>query len=170
MGGQAHEWVIAFVAGIILLFLTPVLAPVVDIFWKFCRIPPQRLGVWMLKARLSSAKSKLMKVREMREDTRFLIFYCFWSLLHLAVALIVFCLCILGEGLVGEMISVHIQRGVPVAGQILLVPVLAFGYASVLSAINTAKAINDAVFVPGTAIDALEDRIKTLTARLEEAN
>lgn len=168
MGGQFHEWVVAFIAGIVLLFLTPVLAPIVDVFWRLFRIPPQRLGMWILKARLSSAKSRLAKVRLMRADTRFLVFHCFWSLYHLAITLIVFSLCVLGVGLVGETLTVRVTHpAVPFLGQIIIIPVLGYAYSLVLSASNTAMSINDAVNGDDATVAALINQVETLKARVE---
>jgi len=47
------ELIVGLIVGFVILFFTPILAPIVDTFWKFCAIRPQRLNVWVLKARLS---------------------------------------------------------------------------------------------------------------------
>jgi hypothetical protein len=37
----------------------------------FLKVPPQRIGVWLLKARLSSSESKLRQLVRMRDNIRF---------------------------------------------------------------------------------------------------
>lgn len=41
---------------------------------QFLKIPPQRLNVWILKARLSSAENRLREFEKLRSEVRYFIF------------------------------------------------------------------------------------------------
>jgi hypothetical protein len=71
------ELIVGLIVGFVILFFTPILAPIVDTFWKFCAIRPQRLNVWVLKARLSSAEWELYRVRRISKELSFLMYTCF---------------------------------------------------------------------------------------------
>jgi hypothetical protein len=70
--------------GLIFLALSIVLAkfgvPAAIILWKFAKIPPQRLNVWIIKARLSASESKLRRLDWLRSDMKRLILHCFLAL------------------------------------------------------------------------------------------
>ncbi|HEY1804643.1 MAG TPA: hypothetical protein VGG45_09185 [Terracidiphilus sp.] len=80
MLGEIYEWskshplssaiAINVIVGIALLFLSPVVAPIVNGFWKLGAVPPQRLNLWLLKARLASAESRLRTTQRIQEDIR----------------------------------------------------------------------------------------------------
>lgn len=160
--------IVGVVVGVFLLFLTPKLAPVVDVFWKFCAIPPQRLNVWMLKARLASAESKLYPVRRMKEDTHHLIFYCFWAVCHFLAAVLFICLSILLAGLATMVFLVHVaQTVVFFSSLITAVVTLVFVFAAVVGGLNATRAINDAIFGSEATLCALAERVEVLAGRLQ---
>lgn len=73
---QAHPLTAELFVGIVILFVTPLVTPVVNTFWAFCSIPPQRFGKWLLKARLERAESERRSILRMRDETPHLIFAC----------------------------------------------------------------------------------------------
>jgi hypothetical protein len=74
----------------LVLVATIVLAPFITrtllTFKKFVSIPPQRLNIWILKARISSADSELQDFYRLRQDQSYLIARCFISLILTTLA------------------------------------------------------------------------------------
>ena len=54
----------------------------------FLRIPPQRIGVWILKARLSSSEFKLRQLVRMRKDIRYALARMFASCIFLGFVIL----------------------------------------------------------------------------------
>ncbi|WP_348263194.1 hypothetical protein P8935_01240 [Telmatobacter sp. DSM 110680] len=84
------EVIIGLTVGLILLLLTPVLSPMVNTFWRFCAIPPQRLNIWILKARLAGAVSQRRTFRRVTSDSKYVIYICFKAGFY-AIFFITFC-------------------------------------------------------------------------------
>jgi hypothetical protein len=82
MFAAIHSWLMAHPLTrelgwfLLTLFVTPILAARIPVVWKFLKIPPQRLNVWILKARLSATESRLEKVRKLGSDLPYLIVAC----------------------------------------------------------------------------------------------
>jgi hypothetical protein len=87
---------------VLVLVLTIALAPsitrMLSTFKKFISIPPQRLNVWILKARISEVDNQLQRFYRLRNDQSYLIVECFVSLL--IILLIIFLLTLLVLGLI----------------------------------------------------------------------
>ncbi len=47
---------------------------------KFCALPPQRLSLWILKARIVGVESRISVTASIRKDLRVLALSCFWTL------------------------------------------------------------------------------------------
>jgi hypothetical protein len=62
------------------LVLSIILAPFITHVWstftKFVKIPPQRLNIWILQARISSTDSSLQRLHRLRNDQSYLIVEC----------------------------------------------------------------------------------------------
>jgi hypothetical protein len=179
MLGSVHSWlltnplategIIGVTVGIFLLLLTPKVSPLVDTFWRFWAIPPQRLNVWVLKARLSSAESRLFKVQRMREDIRYLVFYCFWSLHGVVIVLVLLCLVVFLELVTDKSVIVHHAGTMPLSSSQMFaieLLVLIVIYVVMLLALNTAKAVKDAVLGAADMVETLEAGVEKLKARL----
>lgn len=97
---EVHSWLMdhtilrELIFGVLLLIIGPSVTSAVMTFWRFCKIPPQRFSLWILKAQLSNAESKLIKFCKMRDDLRFFIYTCFKSLYFLVMVGI---LCVIFE-------------------------------------------------------------------------
>jgi hypothetical protein len=70
--------------------IAPLLTPIVITFWKLLSIPPQRLNVWILKARLSSMLQNLKRHRRAYKDIRYLVSLCLSCLLIMILSLFLF--------------------------------------------------------------------------------
>jgi hypothetical protein len=62
---------------VLTIVLTPLISRTLSTFKKFISIPPQRLNVWILKARISSADAQLAHLYCLRQDQSYLIVKCF---------------------------------------------------------------------------------------------
>lgn len=82
----AREAVFPLIIGILVLFLTPLLSPVVETFWRLWAIPPQRLSTWVLRVRLSNAEWRLYRLLRLRSDMRYFAFTCFMGLTSLLMS------------------------------------------------------------------------------------
>jgi hypothetical protein len=54
----------------------------------FLRIPPQRIGVWILKARLSNSEHRLWQLVRMQENVRFAVYLMYSSCTVLGMAIL----------------------------------------------------------------------------------
>jgi hypothetical protein len=86
-----HRWLIEHP-----LWCVFVIAPLVSLFviyaahtlWDFFKVKPQQLNVWILKARISSADSRLQRLYRLRSDQSYLIVRCFQSLFLMLISLL----------------------------------------------------------------------------------
>jgi len=165
----SRDFIIAAVVGILILFLTPALNPVVFTFWRFCRIPPQRLGVWALKARLASAESRQHRVARLAHEPQYLIGYSFASLVFLGLAIL---LMVLASALHMDSklhgILDHSQQ--PIIRNLSPLAILSFltGYGATLIALAMASLVLDATLTPVRSASKLASRISKLRGRLQE--
>jgi len=154
------EAIIGLAVGVVLLFLSPIFAPMVDSFWRFWRLPPQRLNIWILKARLASAEKKRIRLAWMRGDIRFLVFFCSRSLFFIGMALGFF----LVAG--GSFAVAHWERTLVMVPLAITIISLFTAYLLLLVAINLTKEISDAVFVPDRTKGELTRRVEELKQKL----
>lgn len=89
-----RDILIAFVVGLLILFLTPALSQPIETFWRFWSIPPQRINIWLLKARLSSAEHRRYRLRRMQRDMRYFVLHCVEFAFTLGGTVILLSLCI----------------------------------------------------------------------------
>jgi len=132
-------------------------------FWKFCAIPPQRLNIWIIKARLSSAELKLRRYFKMRDDLRFLVFYSFVTLFFLGIAMTLFSIV---QIILTVAAAMH-QAGIPkITGSVLSIIAFLIGYVSLLIALITSIEIIKAIGNPSRTLKELLLRIENLKERL----
>lgn len=99
-----HAWLIAnpitrdviigMVVGLLILFLTPALSPAIETFWRFWSIPPQKLNIWLLKARLSSAQARRKRLQRQRYDLRYFVLSCVRCTFYMQFTLLFICVAI----------------------------------------------------------------------------
>jgi hypothetical protein len=163
----AREAVFPLIIAILFLFLTPLLTPIVETFWKLWTIPPQRLSTWIVKARLSSAEEKFRRLRAIHDHLHFLVFACFADLLSLGVVLV-----FLGMGsLLGTATIIHwaLHQATAAAVQEAVLCLVSFvvAYLSMFLAVALFFEILDAVLLPEETLRKLSSRIEKLRQKLE---
>jgi hypothetical protein len=94
-----HEWLIEHPIwqSIIINALVGLSLVLLGAYWKvivaFSRIPPQRFGTWLRKARLNAAEIRLYKQRRANEDSRYALFEIVrlaWRILLIFVLMVFF--------------------------------------------------------------------------------
>jgi hypothetical protein len=82
-------WVIGTVVG-------GLIAAWVTLAWptilKFCALPPQKLNVRILKARIAGVETKIVWIKLIQEDLRYLLFQCFFGIIFLVLGQGSFCM------------------------------------------------------------------------------
>jgi hypothetical protein len=155
-----HSWLIGhpITKDVLIMVLGLVLGPVVTkgvpFLWKLRAIPPQRLNVWILKARLSRAESRLHKLIGICKEPGRLTFECFLSLLYLGIALVFLI------GTCFETLILPWRSG----GQIAVLITGFVGYALTLLSVDFAKDIIGAVLVPTKQAEQFSAQIEKLKA------
>ena len=130
------------------IVLTKVTLSALGTFWKFSKIPPQRLNIWILKARLSFAEAKLARFVKMRDDLKHLILSCFVVLLSVGIAL-VFGMVSCSEALSIQIHEATHQTGsVPFSKSLIALGCLIIAYLVLLLSLNLALEIINAAGLP----------------------
>jgi hypothetical protein len=60
--------------------------------WQLIKVQPKKLNTWVLRARLRGARPNLLTFYKLRNDTHYLIFYCFETLFLMASGILLFSL------------------------------------------------------------------------------
>ena len=158
----AREAIFAVIFAILLFFLTPLLSPAVETFWKLWAIPPQRLNLWILKARLSSAELRLRRLLRLCSDTRYFVFTCFMGLGYLVLSSTCVTLSRI-EAAVNEMgtpkISAH---SLGLGFYMFILP----AYWAMFQFLRKMNALSEAVSRPTKAKAKISSRIETLRKKL----
>lgn len=180
-----HSWLIGspiwciviftLILGLILWFLEPILEPIRGTFWRFCAIPPQRLSVWILKARLSSAEMKLVWFHQICNDMRRFIYQCCLSLGSLVVVGVLLTMFSIVIAIAGDDMhtfadlhatpSVHMRALAQVVGDLVsgaMIIMVMCGF--MIYASRSFKEVTSAVLNP---LDG-ENKLKARVARLKE--
>ncbi len=161
------ELIVGLIVGVVILFLTPVLAPIVDTFWKFCAIRPQRLNIWVLKARLSSAEWEIHRVRRMSKELSYFMYTCFMGLGYMGFAL---AFLILIAGLLIKMDAheaVHdAQTWMYRLPQVLQLALMFLTCACLFRFISTAYRLYRAAVDPASSLNELAVKVEMLGKKL----
>jgi hypothetical protein len=125
---------------------------------QFLKTPPQRLSVWILKARLSSAEYRLSELQLMHEDIRYFIYTCFISLGAL------------GMGIFFAVFPIipfpHSHSGWP--DLICLYSSIVMSVAFFAYSVKVSVVVTDATMDIEGTLNALNEKIERLRGRLEE--
>jgi len=159
------EAIIGMIVGILIIFMTPVLSPIVTTFWKFCSIPPQRLSVWLLKARLSSAESQSKDIIRLGKDPAYLMYACFKGLGLMGVLV---AMAVAGEGASIKyliLVATHSTKQIDITlGRFFIVYACLSMFAILFVIVSIINRIKKAVLSPRSSLKKLALDI----ARLEE--
>jgi len=128
----------------------------------FLKIPPQRIGVWILKARLSSSESRLMELDRIRKDVNYAHFRMYLSYVVLGLIILIsafYCALTLFE--IGQ--QENLRQWGKTSNFYLLVPLVYFAlYRMAVDMRLMRNAYKDEF-----AIEKLESHIETLSKRLQ---
>lgn len=160
------ELIVGLIVGFVILFFTPILAPIVDTFWKFCAIRPQRLNVWVLKARLSSAEWELHTIRRMSIELPYLLLACFRGLGYMGLTLVSL---IPGVGLVGLTVAeeaAHHTQGWIYLPRIFLPAFIFLTFLGLFRFVSTFDLVAKAVMDPVSSLKELTVKVAKLKKKL----
>ena len=162
--------------GVIFLVLSIVFGrygfPALAVFWKLFKIPPQRLNVWVLKARLSALEAKRARLFLAHNDEKYLILQCTRALVLVVCSsflLALPCFMFLADAI--EKVR-HQLTTTPEAHWVLSVVMFLLGYLFSIYAVGILFEINAAVVGLESTLTRLSfkiDRIKQ-KLRLREAD
>jgi hypothetical protein len=153
--------------GVLFLFIGPLIAPKAITFWKFFSIPPQRLGVWILRARLSGAQWRLLDFHKIHDDLPYLIFSCLRCLFYFIASQVGFvlgsCLSIL---LHVRLYVEHKQGALLFMDKTLLLLIMSISYVGLIWSFTTFRRIRLVITHADYIRNDLETKILILTTRL----
>jgi hypothetical protein len=157
--------------GLIFVALSIVLGkfgvPAVIILWKFARIPPQQLNVWIIKAQLSASESKLRRLEWMRSDMKRLALHCF---LALTTACSSICLLVIAclETVIFEIRhSTHQPTIGRVDPQLIGLLCFALTYLGMFASYVLSSEVTQAVKRPDATLTKLSSKIERLKEKLQ---
>lgn len=161
---QCSQWLLAH--PIFLWISSILLGGAVSIFSgdirRFLSIPPQRLTVWILKARLGATAARLEMLVSLNHDLRKMVLYLFKDLIYVLVTILFLAISISGEGILQRKGIVHtsIENKIDTFWLFML---LTLGTAAGSSLY---RRVND-LLRSAEKIARLESKIGVLRARLE---
>ncbi len=134
---------------------------------KFCALPPQRLSLWILKARIVGVESRISVTASIRKDLRVLALSCFWTLFRWGFALAALCtantyFAVVTLGKAAHVADTHQIFFLETAAWVLWILSIIFGVLAMISA----RQIFDAFAAPNETIAKLTARIERLNEKL----
>jgi hypothetical protein len=163
----SSQLIVGIVVGVMILFLTPVLMPKVSTFWNFCAIPPQRLSLWWLKAKLSIAEFEFNEICKLRDELPYLIYSCFRGILNIGICLCCLILSCLVVVLQNSPLVIEPRTKLELfIGGVLFLLLVLIGYVYLFRCFAISGRVFRAVMDPESSLEALESRIAKLTEKL----
>ena len=162
-----HDWLIThpITFAVMLFFAAIPFSLYATEIKQFLKIPPQRLSVWVLKARLSSAEDRLRASQRLRKDTRYFVFVAI-RVVSLDLALVLCTVLVIGLPLTESLP----KRQTPI--WLIRIAVDVFVCGSVLCLLKSAAYTNllrGALFNSAEhKLNALKEKIERLRGRLEK--
>ncbi len=173
-----HPFYGMLIAFALSLFFVPILSPLVSTFWRFIQIPPQKLNVWILKARLASANARLKQARMLVSNQRYLILSCSSCLFVLGSSILSLITVLLLLPLLdsdGSHKAFTVIMTYPFTGsdwikhQITqqIIFFLFLSYTLFLISLDRLRRIRQAVLIETGTVESLQRKIDKLTSNLE---
>jgi hypothetical protein len=91
MFSGVHRWLVdspLWVAFVIAPLFSAFVLYVAVALWNFFKVKPQQLNIWILKARLAMAESRLHQLDRLLNDQRYLIAKCLQSIFYMLISIL----------------------------------------------------------------------------------
>jgi hypothetical protein len=144
--------------GCITLFFSCLVSVYAEAIRKFVAISPQRLSVWVLKARIDAAVSRLQYLTYLRQDFSALFLY-----FVLAILIVLLCLTLIGAFLVLQLLLIQKAKPLSVTLRIYLPLVLASAHTILFRALLMAAYLTH----PESSLPYFQKKVVRLQCKLE---